>query len=361
MDREPIWHITEKDKLQRFLDLRDFDEYMEQFGSFQGLEMGKETFRKEMLLMESDEKYSHRQKDAIRQKKKREIIKNLRQEISSIQEEVKCHGVWQDSGEQEKVLPFIYRYPNGKEGDISHYAAMLLGNCRELAEGVYEAAIPSSRHDLLEIAAFPARSLFSHYNYSEPDEIAVFLVENNRIARLEYTMWKLNYYTREIRNIRSVPDPGLRRLISDYHQKIAAGRDEIYEALIVGGETNARWVSEQKAFAIVKAHFPDAKFQYKPDWLQGQSLDIFLPGLNTAIEYQGLQHTEPVEIFGGNEGLKNRMNRDKKKWVRCRQKDVNLLYWDSEKPLTEKYFLEEIFPHIIRGNGEDTCFDQSNL
>ena len=65
--------------------------------------------------------------------------------------------------------------------------------------------------------------------------------------------------------IRSVPDLSLKKMISGYRDDIMRRRDAIYEKLIMDGVTNARWVSEQKAFSIVKKHFPDAVFQYRAE------------------------------------------------------------------------------------------------
>ena len=86
--------------------------------------------------------------------------------------------------------------------------------------------------------------------------------------------------------------------------------------------------------------YPDAKFQYEPDWLYGQHLDIYVPELHMAIEYQGKQHYEPVEFFGGAEGLKERKMYDRRKRIRCEQHGVTLVRWDYDKPLTEEYFTE---------------------
>lgn len=62
-------------------------------------------------------------------------------------------------------------------------------------------------------------------------------------------------------------------------------------------------VSEKKITNIIKEHFENVVTQYKPDFLIGyegkrQSLDIFLPDYNIAIEYQGRQHFSPQERFG---------------------------------------------------------------
>lgn len=62
-------------------------------------------------------------------------------------------------------------------------------------------------------------------------------------------------------------------------------------------------LSEKKITNIIKEHFDNVITQYKPDFLIGyegkrQSLDIFLPDYNIAIEYQGRQHFSPQKRFG---------------------------------------------------------------
>lgn len=56
------------------------------------------------------------------------------------------------------------------------------------------------------------------------------------------------------------------------------------------------------------------------------SYDVFICGLNIAIEYQGKQHFEPVEIFGGEEHFKNQVVRDKLKQELSRKNGVTLIY-----------------------------------
>ena len=75
-------------------------------------------------------------------------------------------------------------------------------------------------------------------------------------------------------------------------------------------------------------------------WLKKQSLDIYLPNYNIAIECQGTQHFEPVD-FGGNgieEALilfeKNK-ERDRRKKRLCQENNVTLVYYLDKK--FEKY------------------------
>lgn len=99
---------------------------------------------------------------------------------------------------------------------------------------------------------------------------------------------------------------------------------------------NEGWVSQAHLYHIIKGLYPKTKREYSPKWLGRQRLDIFIPEINTAIEYQGKQHFEPVEFFGGKEGFKKNQERDKLKRKKCKANKVKLLYWSYELPITYK-------------------------
>ena len=61
-------------------------------------------------------------------------------------------------------------------------------------------------------------------------------------------------------------------------------------------------------------------------WLGRQHLDIYIPELKIAVEYQGRQHSEPVEFFGGQEAFEKNLERDARKKRLCDENGVNLLY-----------------------------------
>lgn len=65
------------------------------------------------------------------------------------------------------------------------------------------------------------------------------------------------------------------------------------------------------------------------------SFDFYLPQLKIAIEYQGRQHFEKVEIFGGEEGLILTKERDEYKKKLCKENDIQLVYFLPHK--YEKY------------------------
>lgn len=69
------------------------------------------------------------------------------------------------------------------------------------------------------------------------------------------------------------------------------------------------------------------EYQKRFDWLNRQSLDFYLPKYNTAIECQGEQHFKPVKFFGGEDRLKDTIERDKRKKQLCEEHNVKLLYY----------------------------------
>ncbi len=53
--------------------------------------------------------------------------------------------------------------------------------------------------------------------------------------------------------------------------------------------------------------------------------DFYLPEYDILIEYDGIQHVKPFDIWGGEEGLKLRQYRDKLKTQYAIQKDIPLI------------------------------------
>ena len=84
-----------------------------------------------------------------------------------------------------------------------------------------------------------------------------------------------------------------------------------------------------------KVH-PDTLYQYRPAWLGRQSLDLYIPSLKTAIEYQGIQHYRPVGFFGGGDALSLRQELDRQKRDLCEKNAVRLIEWPYDIEPTDK-------------------------
>lgn len=88
------------------------------------------------------------------------------------------------------------------------------------------------------------------------------------------------------------------------------------------------WISETLLYYAVKDSLREHEVIHhgNPKWLGLQHLDIYIPDLNIGVEYQGKQHTEPVEFFGGVKAFKKNLERDKRKKRLCAENDLKLFY-----------------------------------
>lgn len=87
------------------------------------------------------------------------------------------------------------------------------------------------------------------------------------------------------------------------------------------------WISETDLFYKIKNKFSNYKVVHhsRPNWLRRQHFDIYFPDLNIAIEYQGKQHFEEVEFFGGKESLETNLINDALKKEKCKLNNCILI------------------------------------
>jgi len=102
------------------------------------------------------------------------------------------------------------------------------------------------------------------------------------------------------------------------------------------------WVMETLLFGIVSEIFPDTLHHASPSWLKPQHLDIYIPSIKLAIEYQGRQHFEPIDFFGGVEAFIQNQKRDEKKKKLCHKYGVKLLAWRYDTPVDEQHLLNKL-------------------
>ena len=137
----------------------------------------------------------------------------------------------------------------------------------------------------------------------------------------------------------ATPIVKLRQHINDF-RKYQQGRiDDVYRMCLSEGEVNIKWNSEYHLYELVLELFPNAVFQYSPQWLSPQSLDIYIDEIKTAIEYQGVQHYEPIEFFGGIKSFEQTVARDDKKKKLCISNGVRLYYWKYDVAITRDNLL----------------------
>jgi hypothetical protein len=104
------------------------------------------------------------------------------------------------------------------------------------------------------------------------------------------------------------------------------------------------WISETMLYQIVKRLYAQTAVlrRQRPAWLEGLELDVYLPDLDLAFEYQGQQHFCPVKAWGGEEALRKVQARDTRKAALCAEQGVVLVAIDYTEPLSEAYVRERV-------------------
>ncbi len=87
------------------------------------------------------------------------------------------------------------------------------------------------------------------------------------------------------------------------------------------------WLGETRLFYEIKDAFSEHLVvrHARPKFLRQQHLDVFIPELMVALEYQGTQHDRPVEFFGGAEAFQRTQERDSRKRRLCEANGVRLI------------------------------------
>ena len=95
------------------------------------------------------------------------------------------------------------------------------------------------------------------------------------------------------------------------------------------------------------------------------SYDFYIPNQNILIEYQGIQHYEPVDIFGGEGAFISQQKHDKMKLDYAKEHGYNLItvpYTEDSLSKIKKYLIKHGLKKIRRylnGNSNYTQFTEN--
>ena len=77
-------------------------------------------------------------------------------------------------------------------------------------------------------------------------------------------------------------------------------------------------------------------------------IDIYIPELNLAIEYQGIQHYKPLKHWGGEEGFVTRRANDIRKKKLCQVHGTKLIEFSYLEKITEELVAQKLEPYIAQ-------------
>lgn len=103
------------------------------------------------------------------------------------------------------------------------------------------------------------------------------------------------------------------------------------------GCPQCHWMKSERVFAELISQKGLKPLRQRPKWLvnpdtgHALELDFYFPELGVAIEVQGRQHYEPIDIFGGLEKFKKQQKHDQMKRFLCFMHGVILHEYDLRK------------------------------
>jgi hypothetical protein len=116
-----------------------------------------------------------------------------------------------------------------------------------------------------------------------------------------------------------------RKLIKIVHSLTRASENELRKKHNIPNAGEG-WIQETILFHKIQSLFPnnDVIHQGSPPWLGNQRFDIWIPKRKAAVEYNGKQHYEAIDFYGGHAGLKKQQERDERKAALCAENGVRL-------------------------------------
>lgn len=234
---------------------------------------------------------------------------------------------WINTENLPAYIEFDYIYPNGKNGDILKYILEEYGETSIKSGVLWHGKIAKEYIEYFDIfyMAKPLTFISEDSEFINIFNYHIPTIITNRLKEPE--VQRANCFKR----FREYMDNTLL-----YYKERTKKRTEVYSQLILQGQTSPKWKSEAQLFALVSSIYPDAIYQYRSDWLESQSLDVFIPSISVGIEYQGVQHYKPIEYFGGEEHFKHQQENDKKKRMLCKRNGIILMEWPYNEKISKK-------------------------
>lgn len=123
-----------------------------------------------------------------------------------------------------------------------------------------------------------------------------------------------------------------------------AAENEVREAF-GHRERGSQWVHETILYQLIETMYGDKytlRRHHRPEWLEGLELDIFIVEAQVGVEYQGEQHYEPIEHWGGEEALQEQQERDQRTRELCEKHGVELVEVRHDEQLSQELVTKRV-------------------
>ena len=113
------------------------------------------------------------------------------------------------------------------------------------------------------------------------------------------------------------------------------------------------YYNKSKGEIIINNFLEENNIDYQKEFIFPNSrkrFDFYLPELNICIEYDGRQHFEEIDFFGGKQGLLETQKRDKEKNAYCLKNGIQLF----RIPYTEISNINQILSEILKEKSSTT-------
>lgn len=120
---------------------------------------------------------------------------------------------------------------------------------------------------------------------------------------------------------------------------------------------NEKWINQFNLYKNTKNIFKDTDIkiirEYSPKFLGLQRLDIYFEfdDKKVAFEYQGKQHYEPIDFFGGVSAFEKRKKLDERKKAKCKRNSINLIEFKYTDSVSTNSIIEKLQKNNIKLKG----------